>query len=169
MNVNRRTIGAIVVPAALTLALAGCGSSSVPGSAPPTTTETTTPASQPEPSCACSYPPTAPSGAISKDAAIAAALRVTPGAGANTQVVWAQIASDPFARHDVPAGGTPFPESSRLVWEVRLQGGLTPQACSGDTHPVTPAAASEGPCLDAEGGVDVVLDPMTGSLLGWTH
>ncbi len=127
------------------------------------------PIAQPEPSCACSHPPTAPPGAISKDAAIAAARRVTPGAGARTQVVWAQITPDPFARHDVPAGGTPLPESFRLVWTVRLQGGLTPPACPGDTLPVTPAAASEGPCLDTEGGVNVVLDPLTGALLGWAH
>jgi hypothetical protein len=130
---------------------------------------TPTQSSGPEPSCACSYPPTAPQGAISKDAAIGAALCLTPGSGARTRVVWAEITSDPFASDGVPAASAPSSGSSRVVWEVRLQGGLTPPACPGDMRPVTSIAASEGPCLDSEGGVDVVLDALTGALQGWTH
>ncbi len=34
---------------------------------------------------------------------------------------------------------------------------------------LTPASASAGPCLDGEGGVWVVLDIMTGAVLGWAH
>ena len=119
-----------------------------------------------EPSCACSYPPTVPPGGITRDAAIAAALRVTPGAGPKTTVVWADSYPDPFVLHDVPSG-TPDPVSSRVAWIVRLEGGLTAPPCGG--APVTTPAARDGPCLDDRGGVAVVLDPITGALRGWTH
>jgi hypothetical protein len=171
MGIGRTKIRPSVVLIALVLAIAGCASRAPSTSVGPTPMNAASPTSQGDDPCACStHPPTAPPGAISKDAAIAAALRVNPGAGAKTRVVWVQVASDPFVRHDIPAGGTPLPESFRLVWMVRLQGdGLTSRSCPADTLPTTPAAASEGPCLDSEGGVDVLLDPMTGALLGWTH
>ena len=134
-----------------------------------TTGERSTPGSSTviaESSCACSYPPTAPPGALTRDAAIAAALRVTPGAGPNTTVVWADIYPDPFVQHDVPSG-VPDPTSSRLAWIVRLEGGLTAPPCGG--VPAVIPAAEGGPCLDGRGGVGVVFDPITGALRGWTH
>jgi hypothetical protein len=167
---NRGFIAAVqIVAAGVCLAACACTSPTASLLGPETAG---TPAA--EPSCACSYPPTPPPGAISEGAAIAAALRVTPGSGARTRVVWAQVNPDPFAplgmpSGGMPSGGTPLPESSRLVWMIRLEGGLTPSACPGDTLPTTAAGASQGPCLDTGGGVVVVLDPMTGALLGWTH
>lgn len=163
---NRR--GVTVVAVLALAAVAGCSAPSAPGQAGPTGTEQATPTA--EPSCACSsYPPTPPAGAVSRDAAIATALRAVPGAGATTQVLWADVYPDPFASHLVPPGGTPLPESYRQVWMVRLEGTLAIPTCPGDTMPTTPASSSEGPCLDSGGGVDVVLDIMTGALLGWTH
>jgi len=168
MGIGQRAVAAVAAPVVLALALAGCGQSSVPSSTAPAAAQATATA-QPEPSCACSYPPTPPPGAISSAAAIAAALRAAPGTGATRQVLWASIYPDPFVSHLVLAGGTPLPESSRQVWMVRLEGGLHAPTCPGDTLPTTPVAASDGPCLDAGGGVDMVLDLMTGNLLGWTH
>ncbi len=150
---SRRGIAAAAVLALLVVA--GCATPRASGQAGQASTEQATPTSQP--SCACSYPPTPPAGAVSRDAAIAAALRAVPGAGATTQVLWADVYPDLFAS----------PETQ--VWMVRLEGALAIPACPGDTLPTTPASSSEGPCLDSGGGVDVVLDIMTGTLLGWTH
>jgi hypothetical protein len=149
---NGRGIAAVVVLALA--AVAGCATQSATGPAAPASTAQATPA--PQPSCACSYPPTPPAGAVSRDAAIAAAIRSVPGAGPTTQVVNVNVETDPFG-------------SGRQVWEVRLGTPLSIPSCPGDAMPQTPASASAGPCLDSEGGVWVVLDMMSGAVLGWVH
>ena len=145
----------IAVVAVLALAaVAGCATPSAPGQAGPASTKQATPT--PQPSCACSYPPTPPAGAVSRDAAIAAAIRSVPGAGPATQVVNVNVESDPFG-------------SGRQVWEVRLGSPLAIPSCPGDTMPQTPVSSSARPCLDGEGGLWVVVDMMSGAVLGWVH
>jgi hypothetical protein len=105
--------------------------------------------------------PTAAPGGISHEAAITKARDVAPGSGPSTTVVWASIESDPFA----PRGTAP---PGPLVWIVRLQGRLQVSPCpSGFLD--RPAALSDGACLDRDGGINVVLDYVSGDLLGWTH
>lgn len=106
--------------------------------------------------------PTAAAGGISKDAAIALALKALPATSRGVPVVvWASIENDPFApRGNVPPGP--------LRWVVRLQGGMTTSPCpSGWLDRV--ATTSDPACLDADGGIDVVLDYYSGAVLGWVH
>lgn len=146
---------AIAVVAVLVLAaVAGCAAPAGPGQSRPASTWQATPV--PEPSCACSYPPTPPAGAVSRDAAVAAALRTIPGVDPATKVVNVIVDSDPLG-------------SGRQIWMVRLGEPLALPSCSCDPTLWTPAPASEKPCLDGDGGVWVLVDIMTGSVLGWTH
>ncbi len=109
----------------------------------------------------CTHGPTGAPGGLSHEAAIARAIEVAPVSGTAPSVIWAGVESDPF----VPGGlATP----GRLVWVVRLQGGLTPSACPTGFLELPPMASSSA-CLDVEGGVNVVLDYFTGELLGWVH
>jgi hypothetical protein len=105
--------------------------------------------------------PTAAPGGLTRDAAIARALAMIPRASASPTVVGASIESDPFA----PRGAAP---PGRLTWIVRVQGGLAESVCPSDWLD-RPASASDGPCVDQEGGMDVVLDFFTGELVGWIH
>jgi hypothetical protein len=146
--------GIAVVAVLALVVVAGCATPSAPGQAGTASTGQATPA--PQPSCGCTYPPTPPAGAVSRDAAIAAALRDVPGTGPTTQVVNVIVDGDPLG-------------SGRQVWMVRLGAPLAIPSCTGDMTLATPAPASAVPCLDTEGGVWVVLDIMTGELLGWTH
>lgn len=109
----------------------------------------------------CTHGPTGAPGGISEDAAVTRAREVAAGSGPATSVVWASIESDPFA----PRGSAP---PGRIVWIVRLQGGLTMSPCpSGFLD--QPASPSNTGCLDGDGGINVVLDYFSGDPLGWTH
>jgi len=105
--------------------------------------------------------PTAAAGGLSKDAAIALALREAPASSPAPTVVWASIESNPF----YPRGNNP---PGPLVWIVRLQGGLTSSPCPSGFLDRLPSA-SDAACLDQDGGVNVVLDYFSGDLLGWIH
>lgn len=109
--------------------------------------------------CACAPRLTPAPGAITKEAAIAAAKQNAPPSTSDPSVIWAQVATNPFAQ-----GQT----DRQLVWEVRLQSGFAMPPCASgflDRYP-TP---SDMPCLDGDGGLVAVLDQFSGSLLGWTH
>jgi hypothetical protein len=98
---------------------------------------------------------------MSKDAAVARAIKALPAASPAPVVLWASIESDPFA----PSGNAP---PGPLTWVVRLQGGLAASPCpSGWLDPVP--TASDPTCLDADGGIDVVLDYYSGELFRWIH
>jgi hypothetical protein len=105
--------------------------------------------------------PTAAPGGISRDAAITRAREVAPASSPAPTVVWASIESSPF----VPRGNAP---PGPLVWIVRLQGRLAAFPCPSGFLDVPPSASSSA-CLDGDGGLDVVLDYFSGTLLGWTH
>jgi len=105
--------------------------------------------------------PTAAPGGLTQAAAIARARALAIASDGSTTVVWANVENDPFAARGAGSPG-------RLVWMVRLAGGLAASACpSGFLD--RPASASDGPCLDVDGGVDVVLDFYSGAFIGWTH
>lgn len=111
--------------------------------------------------------PSPPPGSISADQAIAAALKSTPGAGQGATALWAEIGPDPFASvtatQSLPADG--------LVWWVRLMGVNAP-TCPGaeaDVPPNVPVGTAASLCLDMEGGVDALVDPASGALLGWGY
>jgi hypothetical protein len=109
--------------------------------------------------CACVSLPTPAPGAISEEAAVAAAKQNAPPSVDEPSVIWAHVALNPF---EPRAGEVP------LVWEVRLQGGLALSSCAPgflDRYP-TPSDPS---CLDRDGGLVVVLDQFTGKFLGWAH
>ena len=108
--------------------------------------------------CGCVPTPspiTPPSGAISKDEAIAAALALAPP---STSLVSANIGLDPFA------GLATRP----LVWKVGLHGDFPVPACSPDAQipEATPPNLPE--CLQA-GYVTAVLDLFSGELIGWSN
>jgi hypothetical protein len=133
--------GRLILAAIATIAIAGCGELGLGDQA--------------------THGPTAAPGGLSKDAAVARALAALPRASATPAVVGASIESDPFApRGNVPPGP--------LTWIVRVQGGVAASPCPSGWLD-RPALLSDGPCLDGDGGVDVVLDFFTGDLIGWTH
>jgi hypothetical protein len=149
------------------LVLVGCAGPAPSSTMPPPPAVTDAPGVIP--SSNGSIPPSAPSGAISREAAIAAALRSASGATSATRVTRADIAPDPFVSHDVPPGGTPLPESGLLSWVVRLDGGgLLGLPCGTSLAPIR-ATGSAVPCIDegGRGGYEVVLDVKTGALRGW--
>jgi hypothetical protein len=107
--------------------------------------------------CGCVSLPAAEPGAITRDQAIAAALREAQSVATDPSVVTAQVYPDPF---DVTR--------RRLVWTVRLQGGFAVASCSPgflDRYP----SPSDPPCTDQDNGIVVVLDEFTGQFLGWSH
>jgi hypothetical protein len=107
-------------------------------------------------------PPTLAPGALTKDQAIAAAIRQAPAGITNPTVEWATAGQNPFA-----------PSSSAPVWLVRLDGTADIPTCApGYLHRVP--SPSDRPCLGnqlgkAPHGLVVVLDPYTGALLGWSQ
>ncbi len=105
--------------------------------------------------------PTAAAGGLSKDAAIAQALREAPAPSPAPTVVWANIESNPFS----PRGNNP---PGPLVWIVRLQGSRAVSPCPSGFLDRLPSP-SDAACFDQDGGVDVVLDYFSGDLLGWIH
>lgn len=107
--------------------------------------------------CGCGSLPTAEPGAITRDQAIAAALREAQAVATDPSVVGAQVYPDPF---DLTR--------RRLVWTVRLQGGFAVATCSPgflDRYP----SPSDPPCTDQDNGIVVVLAEFTGQSLGWSH
>lgn len=106
--------------------------------------------------CACAPALTAAPGAISEEAAIAAAKRQAPSATADPSVIWVNVTFDPF-------------DTARpLVWEVRLEGPFAVPPCPAGFLD-RPPLRSDAPCLDQHGGLVAVLDHFSGALLGWTH
>ena len=137
----------------LSLALAGCTGTAVTGLG------CSGGAGEAGPSPACTHMPTMPPGAISREAAIAAALRVVPTGGAN-RVIWANFERYPFA------DGTASPGAR--VCMIRIEGVAATPACPSGMLD-RQARAGDPICLDTSAGVDVVLDIATGALLGWAH
>jgi hypothetical protein len=111
--------------------------------------------------CAVAPPTLAPE-SITRDQAIAAAIRQAPSALTNPSVDWATAGQNPFAPH-----------SSAPVWLVRLKGiGDIPTCAPFDPNRLP--SPSDAPCVDndqgkASYGLIVVLDPLTGDLLGWSR
>jgi hypothetical protein len=107
-------------------------------------------------------PPTLAPGALARDQAIAAAIRLAPAGMTNPTVEWATAGQNPFA-----------PSSSAPVWLVRLDGAAAVPTCAPGYLDRAPSP-SDPPCLDnhlgeVPYGLIVVLDPYTGALLGWSH
>ena len=88
-----------------------------------------------------------------------AAGEAAPAGGAH-QVIWANFTNYPFTDGAVSPG--------TMVWMVRLAGVAATAPCPSGMLDRQPHA-SDPICLDAEGGVDVVLDIATGAILGWAH
>lgn len=112
--------------------------------------------------CACAPTPTpltTPRGALSEDAAIAAAKRQAPPSTSELSEVWANVTVDPFAVD---------PSQAQLVWTVGLQGEFVLPSCPPGFMERTPAR-SDPPCLYEDAGLMAVLDIFSGTLLGWTH
>lgn len=107
-------------------------------------------------------PPTLGPGALTRDEAIAAAIRQAPPGMSNPTVEWAVDGQNPFTQ-----------SSSAPVWLVRLDGSAAIPTCApGYLDRV--ASPSDSPCLDNHLGKEpyglvVVLDPYSGALLGWSH
>ena len=108
---------------------------------------------------ACTHAPTGPPGGMSKDAAIAAARRLAPAAGAELAVVWAAVEHDPFA----PQGDV------RWAWMVRLTGVFAAPPCPTQDPDAASRPNASVACVDGDGGLDVVLDYYTGAFVGWTN
>jgi len=96
---------------------------------------------------------------MSKDAAIAAARRLAPAAGAELAVVWAAVEHDPFA----PQGDV------RWAWMVRLTGVFAASPCPTQDPDAASRTNASVACVDGDGGLDVVLDYYTGAFVGWTN
>jgi hypothetical protein len=110
---------------------------------------------------ACSHISTAPSGGLSKDAAIAAAHTVAPKASSDPTVIWAAaVERSPFA--------APNASEDSWVWEVRLQGAFAASPCPSGFLDAFPTP-SDPACLDQDSGLVAVLDYYSGAMLGWTH
>ncbi|MEP7379089.1 MAG: hypothetical protein ABI725_05940 [Chloroflexota bacterium] len=109
--------------------------------------------------CALAPPTLAPE-SITREQAIAAAIRQAPSSMTDPSVDWATAGQNPFEPH-----------SSTPVWLVRLKGsGKLPTCAPGYVDRIP--SPSDAPCLDndlgkAPYGLVVVLDPLTGDLLGW--
>ena len=142
-------VSAVVVLLAL-LGVAGCAIASPQATPTPVVS-----------GCACAtLAQSGPPGGLSRDAAIAAAQRLAPPAGAEPEVVWASIEQDPFA--------SPGTSDASLVWEVRLQGSFASSPCLPGLLDRPPSLADKA-CLDGYSGLVVVLDYFSGALIGWTH
>lgn len=112
-------------------------------------------------SAACATPiTTGPPGGLSRDAAIAAALRLAPSSANEPSVIRASVADDPFT--------WPEPTNPRVVWEVRLQGSFAASPCTTGFLDKLPTLADPA-CLDSESGLVVVLDYFSGAFIGWIY
>ena len=151
----------------LTIAAVGCAPASTSTTSPsPTGAVTPFP---PVTMDVGTFLPSPPAGALPRSAAMAAALKYAPGATSATQVIEAYIEPDPWPDRVRPSGSTTSPELAGRVWVVLLfGGGLTGAPCGTQPTPI-PAQSSARPCLDAVSGIAVVLDLVTGDLLGWMH
>lgn len=149
----RAAAARLVTTVLVGLALAACTSATVPG------TGDCGGSGQGGPSPACSYPPTAPPGVADEASAIARARDAVAHGDATTTVVWAAVQ---------PAGSDVPPEHDWL-WVVRLEGpGLDQSPCpSGYLDGAIDLSAP--PCLDGEGGIDVVMDAFSTEVLGTWH
>jgi hypothetical protein len=110
--------------------------------------------------CGCVASPSpfvTPSGAMSKEQAIAAALAVAPPS--TTDV----------AAHDANVGVDPFADSATgpLVWLVFLNGNFALPACPPESEYPDPSPTDLPSCIWKEGGLTAVLDLFTGQLIGW--
>ena len=142
------------------LSVAGCSVASPPATPTAVASPPATPTAVVS-GCAClTAAPSGPPGGLSRDAAIAAAQRLAPPAGAKPTVVWSSIEQDPFA--------SPGTSEARLVWEVRLQGSFAASQCPSAFLERLPSLADNA-CLDGDSGLVVVLDYFSGALVGWTH
>lgn len=147
----------MVLVVALVLALVGCSQVNEADSSRPT--QLPTPGVTLD---AGSAPPTPPPGSLARDTAIAFARSNAPGATAATKVVWAQVGPNPFVEASEPT-------ASGIVWMVRLEGVELAGGRCGAVPPPASAGPLASPCVDEAGGYVVVLDRVTGALLGWTN
>ena len=110
--------------------------------------------------CACSPTPTpfpAPAGAITREQAISAALRVAPPSTTDVAAPYARIGVDPFANSaDAP-----------LVWLVHLKGQFALPSCPPESEYRIPSPPNLPSCIWKDGGLTAVLDVFTGQLIGW--
>ncbi len=143
---------------------AACGSPPPPTIGPP---PRVTPGPGEVPSANPSRGPSPPPGSITAEGAVAAAVKSTPGAGRSTTALWATIGPNPFA--SAPASQSQGPPE--LVWWVRLVGLDAPTCPGADAQvpPNVPVGTAAAPCLDTGGGLDALIDPATGALLGWGY
>lgn len=108
---------------------------------------------------ACTYPPTAPPGAADEAAAVARARAAVGDGGAAATVVWASV----------ERASSAVPKGHEWVWLVRLEGeGLEQPPCPSGHLDGWPDIAAP-PCLDGEGGIDVVIDAFSTEVLGTLH
>jgi hypothetical protein len=110
--------------------------------------------------CACSptpTPPATPLGALSKDAAIAAALAVAPPSTTEVAALRAKAGFNPFA--DSATGP--------MVWLVFLKGNFALPECPPDSEYPNPSPPHLPSCIWKDGGLTAVLDVFTGQLIGW--
>jgi hypothetical protein len=100
-----------------------------------------------------------PSGALSKDAAIAAAIAAAPPSSTAVTAIGANVTVDPFAHSS----------TGPLVWVVTLQGEFALPSCRPDRDfDLEPLDRSEPPCLYMDwNGLRAVLDLFSGELIGW--
>jgi hypothetical protein len=110
--------------------------------------------------CTCCAVPTAPQltappGAITRDAAIAAALRGAPATSVDPKVGWAIVRTNPFVGSD----------SEQLVWQVSLLAPFAVPSCAPSVFDRTPVQ-SDAPCM-VNDGLQAVVDIYSGELLGW--
>ena len=98
---------------------------------------------------------TAPTGAITRDAAIAAAKRQAPPSSTDPTVGWAVVRPNPLSSDT----------TNQLVWQVNLLGPFAAPTCSPGIFDQIPVQ-SDQPC-EIEGWLQAVIDIYTGQLLGW--
>ena len=111
--------------------------------------------------CCVTPAPTLGPGALTQEQAIAAALRQAPAGMINPSLEYATAGQNPF----ISTSGQP-------VWLVRLDAVAGVPTC-GPGYLDRAQSPSDQPCLDNQQGKEpnglvVVLDPYTGTLLGWS-
>jgi hypothetical protein len=108
---------------------------------------------------ACTQPPTAPPGVAGMEAAIARARSAAGDSGGSATVVWATV----------ERAGTEDPPGHDWLWVVRLQGeGLRQSPCPSGYLDGSQSITAP-PCLDGDGGLDVVMDAFNTQVLGTWH
>jgi hypothetical protein len=113
--------------------------------------------------CGCVATPSpfvTPSGAMSKDAAIEAAIAAAPPSTSTVTSSWAHVGVDPFAHSS----------TGPLVWMVIVRGSFALPTCRPDRNFDTePLQRGEPPCSWKDwDGLTAVLDLFSGELIGWT-